>query len=192
MPSTERLTNQDQAAANVSRRQLLKALLAAGGALTAASLLPGEWSRPVVEIGVLPAHAQITPAPICGLTCRSGAATIQLPDPLFNNTCGPADSLRTYAWVDCVDSLGNVSRPNGVMLRRTIWRGDPATGSVIAGPTDGQTYSGTRDGECGPTSHPDVPLAGLGLAVGEFLTVRWESVDPGYGMAPCEHRVQIV
>ncbi|MGD9100541.1 MAG: twin-arginine translocation signal domain-containing protein [Anaerolineae bacterium] len=42
----------------LSRRQLLKALIAAGGALTVSTVLPGQWSQPVVEVGVLPAHAQ--------------------------------------------------------------------------------------------------------------------------------------
>lgn len=49
---------QDQRTLN--RRQLLKAIAAAGGAVAAATMLPGEWAKPVVEMGVLPAHAQVT------------------------------------------------------------------------------------------------------------------------------------
>ncbi|MBN1148033.1 MAG: twin-arginine translocation signal domain-containing protein [Anaerolineales bacterium] len=45
---------------NLSRRELLKALAAAGGALGAAAFLPGKWAKPLVEAGVLPAHAQAT------------------------------------------------------------------------------------------------------------------------------------
>ncbi len=45
---------------NLSRRGLLKALAAAGGALGAAAFLPGKWVKPVVEAGVLPGHAQST------------------------------------------------------------------------------------------------------------------------------------
>jgi hypothetical protein len=45
----------------ISRRRLLKALVAAGGATAAASLLPGKWSKPLAQVGVLPAHAQISP-----------------------------------------------------------------------------------------------------------------------------------
>ena len=44
----------------LSRRRLLQAIAAAGGAVTASTLLPGEWLKPVVEAGVLPAHAQVT------------------------------------------------------------------------------------------------------------------------------------
>jgi hypothetical protein len=48
----------------LSRRQLLKAIIAAGGAVTASTLLPSEWSKPVVEVGMLPAHAQeVSPPP---------------------------------------------------------------------------------------------------------------------------------
>jgi hypothetical protein len=42
----------------ISRRQLLKILLAAGGGLTAAAFLPAQWLKPVVKAGVLPVHAQ--------------------------------------------------------------------------------------------------------------------------------------
>ncbi len=45
---------------NPGRRRLLK-LLAAGGAVTAVSMLPGKWSSPALKTGVLPAHAQVTP-----------------------------------------------------------------------------------------------------------------------------------
>jgi hypothetical protein len=48
----------------LSRRQLLKALAATGGAVSASSLLPGKWVKPVVEVGLLPAHAQVTPTPM--------------------------------------------------------------------------------------------------------------------------------
>ncbi len=41
------------------RRRLLKAL-AAGGVVTAASMVPGKWSSPVLKSGVLPAHAQVS------------------------------------------------------------------------------------------------------------------------------------
>ncbi len=45
---------------NLNRRELLKILAAAGGGLAAAVFLPGKWLKPVVEAGVLPAHAQAT------------------------------------------------------------------------------------------------------------------------------------
>jgi hypothetical protein len=47
----------------LSRRELLKSLLAFGGAVSAASLIPDLWCRPVVGVGVLPAHAQGSETP---------------------------------------------------------------------------------------------------------------------------------
>lgn len=48
---------------NIGRRQLLKALAATGGAVTAANLVPGEWVKPVIGVGMLPVHAQTSPQP---------------------------------------------------------------------------------------------------------------------------------
>lgn len=45
----------------LSRRHLLKALAATGGAAAASSLLPSKWVKPVVDVGLLPAHAQVSP-----------------------------------------------------------------------------------------------------------------------------------
>jgi hypothetical protein len=47
----------------LNRRELLKVLTAAGGAIGAAAFLPARWSKPLVEAGVLPAHAQGTMIP---------------------------------------------------------------------------------------------------------------------------------
>lgn len=47
----------------LSRRHLLKAIAATGGAVAASTLLPGEWVKPIVNVGILPAHAQISPTP---------------------------------------------------------------------------------------------------------------------------------
>jgi len=44
----------------LSRRRLLKTILATGGAVAASTLLPSKWAEPVVEVGLLPAHAQVT------------------------------------------------------------------------------------------------------------------------------------
>jgi hypothetical protein len=44
----------------VSRRDALKALAAASGALVASGMLPKSWTSPVVETGIVPAHAQST------------------------------------------------------------------------------------------------------------------------------------
>ncbi len=45
-------------AENLNRRDILKVLAASGSGLLAAAFLPGKWLKPVIEAGVLPAHAQ--------------------------------------------------------------------------------------------------------------------------------------
>ncbi len=45
----------------ISRRKLLQALVATGGAITLTNL-PRQWQTPVIETGVLPIHAQGSPS----------------------------------------------------------------------------------------------------------------------------------
>lgn len=52
---------QPQGEDTLGRRRLLKVLAAAGGVTAASALLPGKWTKPTVRVGMLPAHAQITP-----------------------------------------------------------------------------------------------------------------------------------
>ena len=59
--SPHRIDNHKQ---NISRRKVLKALTALGGAVAATNLMPGKWTSPIIDLGVLPAHAQTNSAPI--------------------------------------------------------------------------------------------------------------------------------
>ncbi len=54
MAMGRRLTRQQV----INRREALKALAGIGGAAAASALVPEKWVKPVVEAGVLPAHAQ--------------------------------------------------------------------------------------------------------------------------------------
>jgi hypothetical protein len=60
----------------LTRRQALKAALAAAGGLTAAAFLPARWTRPLVKTGVLPVHAQSSTS----LFLSSPAPSYQLPN----------------------------------------------------------------------------------------------------------------
>ena len=62
MPSSERINDKR----TLSRRDLLKALTALGGAAAASSIVPSQWAKPEVGVGVLPAHAQGTFSATCG------------------------------------------------------------------------------------------------------------------------------
>lgn len=69
---------------NLSRREALKALVATGGALAAAAFVPGKWAKPVIEGGVVPAHAQSTLPPLSVAVvqaCDEGTATVSYSDP---------------------------------------------------------------------------------------------------------------
>ena len=66
-----------EAKKELSRRKLLK-ILAAGSAATVISTLPAEWTKPVVEVGVLPAHAAASatpPIPATQLTAKAISST---------------------------------------------------------------------------------------------------------------------
>lgn len=47
----------------LARRELLKALAVSGGTIAASTIIPGQWAKPVIEVGLLPAHAQISLIP---------------------------------------------------------------------------------------------------------------------------------
>jgi hypothetical protein len=77
-------------AASLNRREALKALAAAGGALAATAFLPGKWAKPLVEIGVLPAHAQGS--------CPDYQITI-LASGMCNQSCNfPARYFVDFTW----------------------------------------------------------------------------------------------
>jgi hypothetical protein len=57
----------------VTRNHFLKILVAAGGAITASAFLPDKWIKPLVNVGVIPAHAQTS-----GLSIVGGSFTVTL------------------------------------------------------------------------------------------------------------------
>jgi len=61
----------------LSRREALKAIAAATGAVTLASL-PKKWETPVVEVGALPAHAQTSTTTIVVTNNTGGTLSVEL------------------------------------------------------------------------------------------------------------------
>jgi hypothetical protein len=74
---------------SLSRRQLLKALAASGGAMAVSAFLPARWLKPQVGAGVLPAHAQST------LTC----VTLQFLDEYPCGQPGNTIPCGGFAWI---------------------------------------------------------------------------------------------
>jgi hypothetical protein len=173
----------------ISRRQLLKTLIAAGGAVTASTLLPGEWARPVVEVGVLPAHAQ------------ASAISTATPTPTVAPTPIPYAIIGCYAYnaagggiispTDTIQAFAEIAPTTaGVQLRRTI------TLHEITHPQDGvvDTVTGPTDA-LGVFQPPDFDLNILSPAISsgnDKLTVLWEFVNPTDGTNTCENLIDVV
>jgi hypothetical protein len=64
-----------------SRRKLLKIAAAAGGAVAATAIIPGSWTKPIAQIGALPAHAQTSQTPISLTAPQLLGSTLILPAP---------------------------------------------------------------------------------------------------------------
>jgi len=96
---------------NLSRRDALKTLVAATGAVALTSL-PSQWTKPVVEVGALPAHAQgsftinLVSADFPGgdSNCRADDSLIEIiftyNDPTGNVTTGTTSPTATNGTYD--------------------------------------------------------------------------------------------
>lgn len=60
MSAKEKKSPQDEQM--ITRRRLLKTLGITAGTVAASVVIPGKWIKPIVDVGVLPAHAQMSPA----------------------------------------------------------------------------------------------------------------------------------
>jgi hypothetical protein len=187
MPAEEGLTGdgdlQEQAA---GRRRLLKALIASGGAVAASTLLPNKWSKPTIEVGVLPVHAQATAVPpptptpvlaaIVGCTAYNAATG--------SGSIGPTDTIRAYA------DITHPVDPAGIELQRTIILNDPL--HPLNGTIDQVTGFTNASGRFQP---PDFDLSTVspGISQGtDRLTLLWEFVDPADGTNDCRNSIDIV
>ena len=127
----------------LSRRAVLKTLLAFGGG-TALSTLPRQWETPVVEVGLLPVHAQLsgpltvvstTYAPTGGVN-NCGSGSIQGTD--YNLALGfsdPSAGITSAATVRIVSTF----LPSGGSL--TLYDGQISGSSLIS--ISGSASSGT-------------------------------------------------
>jgi hypothetical protein len=54
---SKKIENMDQM---VSRRRMLKTMGITAGTVAVSTLVPGKWIKPVIDVGMLPAHAQMS------------------------------------------------------------------------------------------------------------------------------------
>lgn len=167
----------------ISRRKLLKVLAATGGTVTVTMLLPNKWAKPVVEVGVLPVHAQATdtplptdtPIPAIIITCSAANVT-------GATTIGPSDTIVTYAEI--------LPATGGIELRRTI------TLNQAGHPQDGVVATDTGvTNASGRFQAPNFDLSTLSPTIStgvDRIIITWEFVNPSEGTGTCTRNIEIV
>lgn len=121
-----------------SRRAALKAILGAGvgGALIT---LPGRWIKPVIDVGVLPAHAQLSGA--C-TTITRGAQAFQSGVGLCG---GVTDGTTINVQFDFTSSVGVVAVDSWVRLPGSEWdtTPPPSVPQIRSGDANGGQIGGS-------------------------------------------------
>lgn len=101
-----------------ARRQLLKTLMAGGGAVTVGRLVPRQWKRPVVASVMLPAHAQATAncdefdfsGPDFRILTQDPPGTLVGSAPISGTISGGTFSASgSFAGATCLDGGGSAS-----------------------------------------------------------------------------------
>lgn len=148
----------------ISRRDAIKILTAAAGAAALANL-PSQWSKPGLEVGVLPAHAQtsvlrVLQPPPAAVLIPPVSACYDGQEVLLTALISPPDSgiLLQYALSYVVTGPGG-----------SITSPAPLTGST---PTDASGQASVT-----ATVTPDSPMMGTQGT----LTVAWSFVNPADG-----------
>jgi|GEM_PF-1590369 hypothetical protein len=160
----------------ISRRDALKILTAAAGA-TALANLPAKWSKPGLEVGVLPAHAQTSVGHV--LLDPPPAELLDSPDACFD---GQNVGLTTV-----------ISPPTaGILLRYvltyTVTTPDPE-GSITAPVPPTGTLPTNASGQVSLTvtvTPDDSSMGTIGT-----LTVVWSFVNPADGANTVSQDVNI-
>src|SRR5688572_8151277 len=94
----------------LSRRDALKVLAAATGAITLSSL-PDQWQKPVIEVGLLPAHAQTS-------VVASPVSISNLADTFTGiNDCGNQSGSTDNITFDYDDLSGNVTSGSTILIQ---------------------------------------------------------------------------
>lgn len=185
---------------SLGRRKLLKALAASGGAMAAASLLPGEWTAPVIEVGLLPAHAQASPTPTpipapprivsCGGVSNFLGSTDEV---LFDDDERIVD---LFARISPIPPVGTLVRFDVAVNGTPIAIDDtPPTLPIVA--TDATGLADFNLTTPFPiTVRPNLPPAGFDeLNIGDIVSITFSfepPVDPSLDPTPCTANFTVV
>lgn len=127
----------------VSRRRLLKLMAITGGTIATSQLIPGEWVRPVINIGTLPAHAAGSAAALTSETIV-GAWAVRGPDPggaTFWTATANFSADGTLIWVNEDESIDHGTWTlSGTTLTLDFGGGDSDTVTVSG---DSQQFTTT-------------------------------------------------
>lgn len=170
------MEQETQQEGTISRRQALKVLAAAGGAIAASTMIPNRWGKPVVEAGILPAHAQqLSPTPTITITFFDCLARdVQT----GQGQTYPDGILETWSYISPIHT--------DILLQRTV-RLNGESGTVLLETT------GYADAT-GLFHPPDIDVfAQLGLLNGgDVLYIVWETDDPEIESNTCINTVLIL
>lgn len=89
----------DTHAKQASRRSMMKKLFAGGVMTTAAIQLPKQWAKPLVDIVLLPAHAQMSPLPEFELNVTNIQSIV--PAACSGGTFPPFDITGVFSLTGC-------------------------------------------------------------------------------------------
>jgi hypothetical protein len=125
----------EQDSAELGRRQLLKVLGATGAIVSAQMLLPRSWTSPVVDVGVLPAHATTSNPGTC-----TGSQTAR--------ATANADGTVTLTWSNFAESV-EIWRKTSTEQDHRIGKVDqPITTFTDFTAQKGNYYTYTVKGSC--------------------------------------------
>jgi hypothetical protein len=156
----------------LSRRDTLKALAAAGGAV-ALSMLPNGWEKPAVKIGTLPAFAQVSP--VYTITC--GAAGADQP---------PGQVNRDGVIINIQATVSPIP-PQGTGVQDAITTDDPNHPSL--------RESVATTNASGVADFANFDLANLSpwLAFGTLITLTFTFSDQAtFGTASCSTTLTVI
>jgi hypothetical protein len=166
----------------LSRRELLKALVAAGGGIAASALLPHDWSTPVVEAAELPAHAQQSPLGVIITTCHLANADPQVPE------IGPRDTVEVYAIIR-TERADIESIPLRMMLQVDEGGGSVTDLTQLMGTAVILPANDPNEATFGPSL---IDLVPFGLVGGSTLIATWTFVNPADSTDTCERTTVLV